>query len=387
MKSPEETLAQVADRLRRTWAQVVAGGSWAPEFRLGTSGLTGRRLAGAWPEVHRGALPWQEWVATAGAGVTLVTRPATVHGTQQPLPATLLVATIDDAARLAGGDWVARLARARQRLATLAEQFPGLDDPAWLLRTTDAYGDVDFELVCRAGAWFAAHPAHGLTARQVPVEGMGTKWVASHGAAVRRLAGLDDLGLERGRPARVHLTYLDPDHLASGGRRHDVATVGDVPAIAYAPTVVLISENRDTAQLFPSVRGGIAVEGDGTGPGAVPHLAWVRAADVRLYWGDMDATGLEILHGYRAAGLDVRSVFMDTAAYERWQRYGVDHDHAGNPIGRRAARDLPHLRPGERELYLALCSEDWPGPRRIEQERIPLHEAAAVVRAAAGQRP
>jgi len=382
MKSPEEALEQVADRLRRSWAQVLAGESWAHEFRLGTSGLTGRRLAEAWPDVHRSALRWQEWVGTAGDGITLATRPATVHGTQQPLPATLFIATIDDAARLAGSDWVARLARARQRLATLQEQFPGLADPASLLRATDAYGDVDFELACRAGAWFAAHPAHGLTARQVPVEGMGTKWLASHGAAVRRLAGLDDLGLERGRPARVHLTYLDPDHVDGGGRRHDVATVGDSHAIAYEPTVVLISENRDTAQLFPPVRGGIAVEGDGTGPGAVPSLAWVRSADVRLYWGDMDATGLEILHGYRAAGLDVRSLFMDLAAYQRWQRYGVDHDHAGNPIACRTPRDLPELRPGERELYLALCSEEWTGHRRIEQERIPLDEAAAVVRAA-----
>jgi len=269
MKSPEEALDQVADRLRRTWAQVLAGESWAHEFRLGTSGLTGRRLAEAWPDVHRSALRWQEWVGAAGDGITLVTRPATVHGTQQPLPATLFIATIDDAARLAGSDWVARLARARQRLATLQEQFPRLDDPASLLRATDAYGDVDFELACRAGAWFAAHPAHGLTARQVPVEGMGTKWLASHGAAVRRLAGLD-----------------------------------------------------------------------------------------------------------------VRSLFMVMAAYQRWQRYGVDHDHAGNPIACRTPRDLPELRPGERELYLALCSEEWTGHRRIEQERIPLHEAAAVVRAA-----
>lgn len=115
MKSPEEVLGQVADRLRRSWTDVVAGDAWSPDFRLGTSGLTGRRLAESWSDTHRGTLHWQEWAATAGEGVSLVTRPATVHGTTQQLPARLHVATIDAAARLAGEEWVARLARARVR--------------------------------------------------------------------------------------------------------------------------------------------------------------------------------------------------------------------------------------------------------------------------------
>lgn len=385
MRTPEEVLAQIGDRLRRTWSQVVAGDAWAPTFRLGTSGLSGRRLAETWPQVHRAALRWQEWVVTAGSGIALETRPATVYGTSQPLPATLLVATVDDAARLAGGEWVARLARARTRLEELHTRFPGLEDAAALLRATDGYPDVDFELACRAGAWFGAHPARGLTARQVPVEGMGTKWLAAHAAVVRRLAGLEDLGLEPGRPPRVHVTYLDPDHLRSGGRRHDVATLGDIDAIAYQPRVVIISENRDTAQLFPPVPGGIAIEGDGAGPGAVPRLDWVHAAPAGWYWGDMDATGLEILHSYRAAGLPLKSIFMDLTSYRRWERFGVDHDHVGNEIGPRTPREVTELEPGERELYLALCAAEWTGHRRIEQERIPLGEAAAIVTARADQ--
>lgn len=275
MRSPEEVLGQIADRLRRSWSDVVAGAAWSTDFRLGTSGLTGRRLAESWSDAHRGALRWQEWAATAGEGGSLVTRPATVHGTTQQLPAHLHVATIDDAARLAGEEWVARLARARVRRAVLAAAFPEFDDVPAILRLTDTYGDVD--------------------------------------------------------------------------------------TVAYRPRVVLISENRDTAQLFPSVEGGIAIEGEGRGGGAVASLARVRDADALWYWGDMDADGLEILDGFRAAGLPAQSLFMDLPAYRQWERYGVDHDHRGNPIDHREPRDVPTLEPGERELYLALCSPSWPG--------------------------
>jgi hypothetical protein len=179
----------------------------------------------------------------------------------------------------------------------------------------------------------------------------------------------------------VHLTYLDPTYLASGGRRHDLATVGDVDVVAYRPRVVVISENRDTAQLFPPVARGVAVEGEGRGAAAIAALPWIHEAGAVWYWGDIDADGLEILNGFRAAGVPARSLFMDRAAYARWARYGVDHDHRGNPLGPRAPRRHDQLVPDERELYLALCSPDWAGHRRIEQERIPLDAAAAAVRA------
>jgi hypothetical protein len=235
VKTPEEVLTEIAARLRRTWSQVVTGDAWAPQFRLGTAGLTGRRLAELWPETHRGALCWEEWAAEAGQGVQLDRRPVAVHGTRQSLPAILTVNSVDVAARLIGEEWVSRLARARARRDVLAARFPMLDDSAAMLRATDTYADVDFELLCRTAAWFAApHPA-GLTARQVPVEGIGTKWLDARESLVRRLAGVESLELERGRPPRVHLTYLDPTYLAAGGRRHDVATVGDLDTVAYRP--------------------------------------------------------------------------------------------------------------------------------------------------------
>ncbi|GAB3866396.1 DUF2220 family protein [Nocardioides maradonensis] len=374
LKSPDDVVAEVAARLARDWHRLVCGTDWNPLIRLGTSDLRGHRLREHWSEIHQDTLDWQDWAAAAGVDLEL--RTVSLHRTAQAIAAAVRVASVDVAASVVGGDWPARLARGRARATRLTAEFPTAD-VAGVIRAVDGWSDVDVDVLCRSAAWFAGpHPA-GLTARQVPVEGLGTKWLDKRQGVVRRLAGLDSLDLVPGRPQRVHVTYLDPDHQAAGGRRHDLATDGDVDAVAYTPRVVLISENRDTAQLFAPVPGGIAIEGDGNGPGVVPRLPWVAAAPHVVYWGDLDVRGLEILAAFRAAlGSHVRSLFMDARAYERWERYGVDHDHDGKPLGPRPVRDLAHLEPGEKAVYRSLCSADWTGHRRIEQERIPLDEAA-----------
>lgn len=382
LKSPDAVLGELRSRLDKSWHRLVCGGvAWRPMLNLGTSELKGPRLREHWSAVHLDTLDWKDWADAAGDGITLA--PRTVHydrSTPQEIAAAVVVESVDDAARLLGAEWVNRLARARDRQEVLAERFSSLADPAWVLRTTDTWSDVDFDLLCRAARWFADPHPSGLTARQVPVEGLGTKWLDKRKTVVRRLAGVESLGLERGRPQRVHLTYLDPAYLASGAREHDLVTIGDADTVAYRPRVIVISENRDTAQLFPDIEGGIAIEGDGNGPGAIPLLDWIRSAETVFYWGDMDTKGLEILNDFRAAlPGGVRSLFMDLTAYERWERFGVDHDHDGKPLKSKEPRAVDGLEPAERELYLALCSPAWARHRRVEQERIPLEEAAAVV--------
>nr|WP_273378524.1 DUF2220 domain-containing protein [Actinopolymorpha pittospori] len=181
-------------------------------------------------------------------------------------------------------------------------------------------------------------------------------------------------------PARFHFTYLDPDHLAHGGRRHDSYNVGDAALPAYEPRVVLISENKDTAIGFPAVPGGIAIEGEGRGAATIASAPWVRAASLVVYWGDLDQDGLEILNEFRAAGLPVRSMLMDVETYERYQRYGTRLDKNGKPVKVHSARDVPHLQADEVALYELLSRGSAPVPR-VEQERIPLDVPATRLQA------
>jgi len=48
--------------------------------------------------------------------------------------------------------------------------------------------------------------------------------------------------------------------------------------------------------------------------------------------GDLDAAGLEIINGYREAGLAVASILMDLQTFRRFQQFGTASDARGNPL-------------------------------------------------------
>ena len=73
----------------------------------------------------------------------------------------------------------------------------------------------------------------------------------------------------------------------------------------------------------------------------------------------------------------VESVLMDKETYTRYWRFGTNVDARGKRLKGKDALALGGLTTEENELYLALCSPDHVGPRRIEQERISLDVAHA----------
>ncbi|HZE05010.1 MAG TPA: Wadjet anti-phage system protein JetD domain-containing protein [Solirubrobacteraceae bacterium] len=382
MKTVAEIRADVARRLARTWAVALTAppgapvDGWPHAFALGQP--TSAELAGGFANFVRNVGELRAWADSHRLDVTV--RARRVRGTDQELPTHVTVPDVDTAAGLAGGDWLERLARGRRRAAVLVAEFPELPDRARTLVVVDGLSDVDFDLACRAGHWFATNDATGLTPRQVPVEGLHAKWLNTRHALVRDLAGVDDLKLAPPHPARVHFTYLDPGHRRAGHRIHDSATVGDAPALAYRPDIVVISENKDTALHFPELPGALSVEGVGRGGGTAAAFEWLVNALLIVYWGDMDADGLEILDGFRAAGVPARSILMDVDSYDTWERFGTNLDPKGRPLIARDPRPVPHLTDAERALYERLTAADCAGPRRVEQERIPLAVALEHVR-------
>jgi hypothetical protein len=145
------------------------------------------------------------------------------------------------------------------------------------------------------------------------------------------------------------------------------------------PDVVIISENKDTAVNFPELAGAISVEGVGKGGTTIAAFPWITGADIVIYWGDMDADGLEVLDGFRAAGVPARSILMDRESFTRFERFGTNSDQRGRALEPRSPRPLPHLTDNERALYLDLVDHDWTRVRRIEQERVPLPVARTLV--------
>ncbi len=382
MKKPDKVLADIRRRLGNTWAANAASDAegWPHRFAIGT--LQKTDLESGWESSFALILAWRDWAQ--GRPVTLLTERRKVHTTVQDVPSHVEIASIDDAAMVVGAPWPATLERGRHRAAILAARFPKLVERGRIVSATADYTDTDFELLLSAADWFSHNDATGLTPRQVPVPGLHAKWLNSHHRQILAILGRDTLGMLPPHPPRVHLTYLDPEHLAAGGRRHDCATIDDAFTPAYTPRIVLISENKDTAIHFPPVPGAIAVEGDGFGGKAAAGLQWITGATHLLYWGDIDTAAFEILNGFRADGVPAASILMDAATYERYEEFGTNTDRKNRPLLPGEPKTLAHLDAAEDEMYRRLLSPDHHGHRRVEQERIPLDVALKAVVLAAG---
>ena len=382
MKNPDKVVADIRRRVDNTWAANAAGDpeGWPHRFPIGT--LRQADLESGWDSAFSLIRAWRDW--TRSQPVTLLTERRKVHTTVQDVPSHVEIASIDDAAAVAGAPWPATLECGRRRAAILAGRFPGVAEPARVISATASYTDTDFHLLLSAADWFTHNDATGLTPRQVPVPGLHAKWLNSHHRQILVILGRDTLGLLAPHPPRVHITYLDPEHRAAGGRRHDCATIGDAFIPAYAPRIVLISENKDTAVHFPPLPGAVAVEGDGFGGKAVANLPWIAGAEHLLYWGDIDAAAYEILNGFRADGVPAVGILMDAATYERYEEFGTNTDRKNRPLLPGEPKTLAYLTTDEDELYRRLLSAEHQRHRRVEQERIPLDVALRAVVSAAG---
>jgi hypothetical protein len=224
MKTPDQATLEARARLERRWHLAVtdpAWGDWPCRISLGTPPKA--TLERDFKTALSWARDWEEWATAQRLNLDWRTR--IVLGTTQPLPTHVTIPDADAAARVCGDGWPQRLSRARCRLALVRDSFPDAGH-AQVIRGADQLSDADFQLLLEAARWFATHTATGLTPRQVPLPGFHGKWLNSNHALIRALSGRDDLGL-CSRPTRVHFTYLDPGHLANGGRRHESLTIGD----------------------------------------------------------------------------------------------------------------------------------------------------------------
>ncbi|WP_186447036.1 Wadjet anti-phage system protein JetD domain-containing protein [Mycolicibacterium porcinum] len=390
MKTPDEVAASAAAKLKRCWAHSLIepnGGEWPQHWTILATAATNKSVAAiAAPRLVELTRRWHA-AAAEHPGLTFDEQTWNVHG-GQTLPQKVRIADIDTAAALAAerdcplGDWPTLLKLARARHAQLREVNPGLPASQMesLLRATIGYSDTDFTLLCTVATWFAANEAAalGMTPRQVPLPGVHAKWLNTHQNHVTTLAGCaDGLRLLPNHAPRIHFTYLDPHYRSTGGRAHDSHTLGDPMTLPYQPHMIIISENKDTAILFPPTPGAVAIEGGGyEGAKKMHQFNWIADCPNMVYWGDLDAAGFAIVNTYRAT-LPVSTILMDYSTYLRYAEFGTNHYPDGRliPTGGPA---LPNLSDDEAMAYAAV-TDLHADPRRIEQERIPLPVAAQAL--------
>ena len=121
---------------------------------------------------------------------------------------------------------------------------------------------------------------------------------------------------------------------------------------------------------LPSVPRTVGIWGAGNAAALLHSVSWLADCEL-LYWGDLDAQGLEILARLREAFPNTQSLMMDIATLNRFRSLCI-------PGVAATAKQMRTLLPGEMEAYTTACSANL----RLEQERIPNSFAVESIAAA-----
>lgn len=316
---------------------------------------------------------WSDsWNRYSGAGtVTSVSKKFRYSGTQT-LPARLEFTDAAGFAAFVGArsEWnyiVARLGEVKAEWPDSTQPKPAtvrrildLDDTHWI-RVLDFL------------RWANGRDFSSLLPRQIPVPGVDSKWFEANRpllTAIHEASTGESLRV-RELDSRVILRVLDPQlRTMVGGLGEFSASAEQLARLAWRPSEVIISENKQSAYSFGDRPGSVVLAAQGYAVEVYGQLPWVQDSRV-TYWGDIDTHGFAILNRLRRYLPDARSLLMDEATL-------LAH-HSLWAVEEKPSRGaLPLLTENERLAYDALVSNLHGVGVRLEQERIPWTEVEAA---------
>jgi hypothetical protein len=375
--SPEAARDFLVRRFNNQHQNWLAGeGTWPLVVSLGVP--SEKDIAEDASAVRQWAAAWQ---SRTGPGEVAFEERQFARLGRHRLPASL---TLPDAAAVAA--CVGQLRRwevATQRFQQMLGRWPSMGRRALASRfdVLADYSVADYERLMALLAWLEANPASGLYLRQLPVEGLDTKWLEKRtglmAGLLRSLRGAaedDDGDFHRlfglRKPAhRVRIRILCPVlRWAVGGLCDIEAPAGELASLPIAPKTVVIVENLETGLALPDVPGAVAILRLGNAVSVLGLLPWLRDAKV-VYWGDIDTHGFAILERARRAVPQLQSVLMDEATL-------ISH----RPLWGQESTQCPNaplvaLTTEERLVYDNLRANSWGQRVRLEQERLGWAEA------------
>jgi hypothetical protein len=375
LRSPKEVRDLVARRYQskhRQWlGQPGADGGWPLTFTLDPP--SEKESIGDTATLGQWIGSWQTW---SGAGQVIWEERRWNRLGIQTLPVRLELHCPRDVAAVTGRAELARWDRAIERRIALLDRWPALEHELGRHFAVLAdFDEMDFDRMVRMVQWLADHRQSGLYARQIPVEGLDTKWIESRRQVVQQWLAVicgDDAegkgffeicGLRR-PPDIARILLLDASMRQNCLGVRDISSpVEDLAQTDLRPEIVLIVENKTTGQALPDIPGTIAIVGRGYAIDLLGMLPWAQRAQC-YYWGDIDTHGFAILHRARHYVPELQSVMMDKETLERHATLCVDEEK------RPASETLNRLTPSEQQLYTLLKERASREPTRLEQERL-----------------
>ncbi|MGN9846502.1 Wadjet anti-phage system protein JetD domain-containing protein [Nonomuraea sp. H19] len=392
MLRPEEITQRLRARFERDYPHWARGrGTWPMRINLQPPTVSERSADPI--ACHRWAAAWKAYTGPGEVHYAGLRFSTATHA----MPKVLILAHPSQAAAL-HPQTQATWQRCGERLVHLQHAFPQACFDGIIRRVTEL-DERDYRRLADTVQWLSAHPTSGLLLRQLPIEGIDTKWLAKHRVLVLALLGdaaddsngegdapdapeeaLDDsvpttarlrlhqrLGL-RTPPELIQVAVLDPALRAHvGGMRHFAASIDDLNRWPHHPHTVIMIENKETGYAITEDHPGtVVLHGQGFNVAGYARITWIRSAQTIIYWGDIDAPGLQFVSDLRGYGIPVTTVLMDTATLDRFR-----HLSTNGAIPQRAA--LSRLTASESAVYARLVhhADTHHDGLLLEQERIP----------------
>ena len=374
-----ELLARRFVARHRDW--LSGDGDWPMAIALG---MPTEKLAAEEPaQVRAWADQWARW---SGPGQVSWQERLWGRLGSQRLPASLLLDGPGEVAALI--DQSARWETALQRYRRMTVRWPALAQGNALANRFDVLADYDQQDFDRLHAlleWADCNHAAGLSLRQLPIEGLHTKWLERRSVLVASLlrviraapAESDLFGLlgVRRPPHRVRIRLLcDRLRQQAGGLADLEAPLSELASLPIEPRAVIVVENLETGLALQPRDGVVCIMKLGLAAVVLGDIPWVAAAQM-LYWGDIDTHGMVILGRARQVVPGLRSVLMDEATLLRFRPLCTEE-----PVQSSEAI-VPGLDQAEQALLDGLRAMTWGQQLRLEQERIPMEYAERVITA------
>lgn len=230
--------------------------------------------------------------------------------------------------------------------------------------------DDEFERVIVVGRWLLAHYPANCFVREIPVEGVDTKWLERHRRVVTVIVTSES----------KHF-FTAPNLFEAWGFkkvpstvrvRHAHCFISEIPAedLVQLPASILVKRKPKAVVIVENLQTGLSIDvpedipifmGLGFGLEALKDVHWLKNVPI-FYFGDLDVHGLAILSALREQFKQAKSFLMDSETFEKWERFAIEDPTKNIPFV------LPNLGDNERDLFERLVTNRL----RLEQERIPL---------------
>ncbi len=365
----QDVRAKLEKQFRRHCKNWLTGeGQWPLSIPLGlpTESQAEKNLAA----VQRWQTQWHNWHGPAE--VSWVVRHWHRLGKQR-LPERILIRSAHEVAQWVGE--ISRWQQAEQRYQQWCERWPQLTTllPRYFDLLAD-YAEQDFLRLEAVLGWFIEHPDCGLYIRQLPINGIDSKWLEKRRALITDLLYTlygDEREKEfytltgiRREPGLIRMRILDPQLRRETGGLCDIsAPVEEWAAKQWRVNTVYIVENLQTGLAFGDLAGSVVIMGLGYSVNLLSVIPWLSDARC-FYWGDLDSDGFAILNRARSHIPHIESLLMDEDTLMSHQAlWGKE----AKPV---TVKRLDCLTEKEQHLYFKLANGSFEDNVRLEQERI-----------------